>query len=272
MIVSTEWLQEHLEDQHLAIVDVRHVTNMPGAGQTMYVEGHIPRAVFLDVDTDLADRSDLTRGRHPLPHPKKFVEALTRVGIGKWMKIVAYDNSAGSTAARLWWMMHWIGVNDVAVLDGGITKWMAEGRPLETGGGKHKRIVQPLDPESNDTMIVNKDSVRRARELELLLVDVRSAERYRGEREPFDTKAGHIPGAVNVPWEQNVTSGPVPVFKSVMELQVLYGEAGVRDPSKTVSYCGSGVTACMGILAMEMAGLRGVRLYPGSWSEWIAGY
>jgi thiosulfate/3-mercaptopyruvate sulfurtransferase len=236
----------------------------------MYLEGHIPGTVFLDMDTDLADRSDLLKGRHPLPDPKQFVKALSRVGIGKGKRVIAYDNAAGSNAARLWWMMRWIGAPDAAILDGGITKWVAENRKLETGEPQEVPERETFEARTDNQMLVDKRTVARAKELGLLLLDARSPERYRGEREPIDNKAGHIPGAINAPWEQNVTSSSAPVMKTPSELQSQYRALGVTDPAKTLCYCGSGVTACLDILALEMAGMRGAKLYPGSWSEWIA--
>lgn len=270
MIVSTEWLHDHLQDENLAIVDVRNVTNAPEGGRQMHREGHIPRAVFLDMDTDLADRSDLSKGRHPLPDPHKFVNALARVGIGKGKRVIAYDNTAGSNAARLWWMMRWIGDKNAAVLDGGIIKWMAEGRPLEHGEKPVMAARELFEPTADKNMIVDKQTVAHAGEMGLLLLDARSPERHRGEREPIDALTGHIPGSVNVPWERNVTASITPVLRSPEELRTLYAESGVTDPSRAVCYCGSGVTACLDILAMELAGMRGAKLYPGSWSEWIA--
>jgi thiosulfate/3-mercaptopyruvate sulfurtransferase len=270
MIVSTEWLAAHLADPNLTIVDVRNVTNEPEAGWQMYLNGHLPGAVFLDMDTDLADRSDLSKGRHPLPDPKKFVKTLARVGIGKGTRVIAYDHTAGSNASRLWWMMRWIGAAEAAILDGGITKWAAEGRKRETGERQVLPALEPFEAITNDEMLVDKRTVARAKELGLLLLDARSPERFRGEREPIDTKAGHIAGAINAPWEQNVTSSADPVMRTPSELKSQYRALGVTDPDKTVCYCGSGVTACLDILALEMAEMRGAKLYPGSWSEWIA--
>jgi thiosulfate/3-mercaptopyruvate sulfurtransferase len=198
------------------------------------------------------------------------VETLARVGIGQGKRVIAYDNSAGSYAARLWWMMRWIGAPDSAILDGGITKWVAEGRKLETGESHVVPARETFEARTDNQMLVDRHTVARAKELGLLLLDARSPERYRGEREPIDNKAGHIPGAINAPWEQNVTSSTTPVMKTLSELQSQYRAFGVTDPAKTVCYCGSGVTACLDILALEMAGMRGAKLYPGSWSEWIA--
>jgi thiosulfate/3-mercaptopyruvate sulfurtransferase len=267
-IVSTSWLADHLHDPNLIVADIRHVATEPGAGFRFYLAGHIPGAVFLDVDSDLADRSDLTKGRHPLPDPRVFVRNLSRVGIGKGMRVVAYDDKAGSNAARLWWMLRWIGVSDVAVLDGGIPKWISEQRPLESGESPPRGQVTPFDPTVNTRMVVSKGEVLMYAQIGLLL-DARSPERFRGEIEPIDVRAGHIPGAVNAPWEQNITGGEDPVLLSPTELREHYRNLGVSPDRKVACYCGSGVTACHDILALEIAGFPGARLYPGSWSEWI---
>jgi len=269
MIVSTNWLAAHLYDPNLAIADIRSVTNQPDAGRMMYREGHIPGAVFLDLDEDLADRSDLSKGRHPLPDPRVFVQKLARIGIGKGKRVIAHDDKAGSNAARLWWMLRWIGVRDSAVLDGGITKWVAEGHPVESGQPHMVTSVEPFDAIVDRSMSFDKTQVAHAIENGFLLVDARSTERFRGEREPIDARAGHIPGAINAPWEHNITSATAPTLKSDAELRRLYQQLGVTDASRVVCYCGSGVTACHDILALELAGLPGAKLYPGSWSEWI---
>ena len=269
MIVTTAWLAEHLHDPDLVIADIRSVTNQPDAGRMMYRESHIPGAVFLDLDQDLADRSDLSKGRHPLPDPRVFVQNLARVGIGQGKRVVAYDDKAGSNAARLWWMLRWIGVRDGAVLDGGIIKWKVEGRPLESGEPQTFSRVEPFDANADRSMIFDKTQVEDAITSGFMLVDARSGERFRGEREPIDARAGHIPGARNAPWEQNITSDAVPIMKSADELRRIYQRLGIANASPVVCYCGSGVTACHDILALELAGFPGAKLYPGSWSEWI---
>ncbi len=269
-IVDTQWLAEHLHDPDLVIADVRAITLEPEAGRALYHAGRIPGAVFLDLDEDLADRSDLTRGRHPLPDPRVFVQKLARVGIGKGKCVVAYDDKAGSYAARLWWLLRWIGVQEVAVLDGGITKWAAEGRQVESGEPIPRVMATPYDPVMNTNMVVNMSAVAAAGQNHLLLLDARSAERFRGELEPIDARAGHIPGAVNAPWENNITPDTAPVMKPADALHEQYWRLGVTSGSTVICYCGSGVTACHDILALELAGFPGAKLYPGSWSEWIA--
>ncbi len=268
-IVDTRWLAEHLHDPDLVVADVRHVMLEPAGGRALYLAGRIPGAVFLDLDNDLADRSDLSKGRHPLPDPRVFVQALARVGIGKGKRVIAYDDKAGSNAARLWWMLRWIGVQDSAVLDGEITKWIAEHRQLETGDPQ-LRAATPFDPVVNSSMVVSMSGVAAAGEHHQLLLDARSSERFRGEHEPIDARAGHIPGAVNAPWEDNITRDAAPVFQTPEALREHYWRLGVTEGSKVICYCGSGVTACHDILALELAGFPGAKLYPGSWSEWIS--
>ena len=271
-IVSTEWLSLHLHDPNLVIVDVRWQHGLPLAGYSNYLSGRISGAVFLDLDADLSDRSKLRRGRHPLPQPARFVETLARVGIGRDSTVVAYDDVTGSHAARLWWMLKWIRHENVAVLDGGITKWIAEGRELVQGEPPQIQSARnPIVPVERTEMVAElseiEDHNRR-----FLLIDARAGERFRGEVEPIDARAGHIPNAINAPYMDNLTTDPVPVFRSPAELRLRFEEVGVRDGTDVVCYCGSGVTACHDIIALEIAGFSHSRLFPGSWSEWIANF
>jgi len=269
-LVTTEWLAKHLSDRNLIVADIRWDASAVDAGVKAYTAGHIPGAVYVDLDTELADRSDLSRGRHPLPDPQIFVEALARHGIGQDTTMVVYDDKAGSLAARLWWMMRWISAPAALVLDGGFTKWVVEGRPVESGPGR-KPLPHPHPhvPRAHSTMVADFFELEDPEE-NLLLLDARAPERYRGEVEPTDARAGHIPGAINAPWMNNVSSGQEQIFKTADELRSQFEVLGIREDSDVVASCGSGVTACHNLLAMEIAGLHGARLYPGSWSEWIA--
>lgn len=268
-IVSTAWLTEHISDSNLVIADTRWVNGDLNGGGRLYKEGHLPGAIFLDVDTVLADRTDLTRGRHPLPDPETFVRKLADSGIGRDSFIVAYDDANGSVAARLWWMMRWLGVNNAVVLDGGIQKWKAEGRPIEAGEGrKPERHPAPLPPAINQSLFVEMKNLEADRNSRLL-IDARAGERYRGEVEPIDKRAGHIPGAININFKDNLADGNTPVFRDATELRALYGRAGIDNYKEVVCYCGSGVTACHDLLALSIAGFETAKLYPGSWSEWI---
>jgi thiosulfate/3-mercaptopyruvate sulfurtransferase len=198
-LVSTNWLASHLNDHDGIVVDVRWESNVPEGGLAAYRSGHIPGAIFFDLDMDLADRSDLSRGRHPLPNPEQFAMTLASAGIGKDANLVLYDDKGGSLCARLWWMMRWLGGPDAALLDGGFTKWMLEGRPVEVGCGRDRMPTKPLQSNLNRTLVVSMDDVETGANGQLLLLDARAPERYRGEVEPIDARAGHIPGAVNAP-------------------------------------------------------------------------
>ncbi|HEY3296539.1 MAG TPA: sulfurtransferase [bacterium] len=270
MLISTEELARRLGEPGLVIADMRWDASQPDAGRDAFRTGHIPGAIYVDVDTELSDRSDLSKGRHPLPDPEQFVRTLARLGIGEGTTLVVYDDKAGSLAARLWWMMRWVGGAEALVLDGGFAAWVAEERPVETGPGKSPLPhPQPLAAHANVTMVANYPEVKTQGD-KMLLLDARSAERYRGEGETIDTRAGHIPGAINAPWADNVKAEGVPHFKTPSMLRSHFESLGVRDGRRVVCSCGSGVTACHDLLALEIAGLHGARLYPGSWSEWIA--
>lgn len=273
-LVDTGWLATHLGAENLVVADVRWQHGQPRFGQEAFEAGRIPGSVRLDLDRDLSDLTDPSRGRHPLPDPRRLVAALARAGIGEGTRVVAYDDAAGAVAVRLWWLLRWLGQKGVGfLLDGGIAKWTAEGRAVESGPAPdpapHPR---PIAPRVRDELTVPRDLVARAETLELILLDARAPERYRGEVEPIDARAGHIPGAVNAPFAASLTADAAPVFRSPEELRAGFAQLGIGpgDGPRIVCYCGSGVTACHDLLALELAGIRGARLYPGSWSEWVA--
>ena len=257
-LVSTAWLRAHLGDAGERIVDCRWKLGEPGAGEPLWREGHIPGAAFLDLDSDLAAPPG-ERGRHPLPDADAFEAAARRAGISSSSHVLAYDEAGEGGAARLWWLLHHFGHDEVSVLDGGLRGWREEGGELR--GGEEE--IEPGDftprPPRDDTV--------RAEELsgDRLLLDARAPARYRGEVEPIDSVAGHIPGAVNVPFAELAPDGR---FLPPDELRARLEAAGVRSGRDAVSYCGSGVTAAVTVLAAEVAGLGPIRLYPGSWSEW----
>lgn len=239
------------------------------SGRAAYEAGHIPGAVFVDLDTVLAAPPappGRPGGRHPLPSSEEFVDALGAIGIGDARKVVAYDDAAGSIAARLWWMLRAQG-REAAVLDGGIDAWPG---PLESGPG----AVRPAEPSTArpwpDGSIVDADAVDRLLASgEAVVVDARAPERYRGDVEPVDARPGHIPGAVNAPWAANVDPSTGRLLAPDV-LRARFAALGADGSGTVVAYCGSGVTACHDLLACEVAGLgRGV-LYPGSWSDWAA--
>ena len=241
----------------LVVVDARFKLGEPGAGERGYLAGHIPGAAFLDLDRDLADPPG-ERGRHPLPDTERFQAAARRAGISNGSSVVAYDQAGEGGAARLWWLLRHHGHANVAVLDGGLGAWVEAGGDLST-------TVEPVEPgdfvvRPGDLGVAALDEVAGAP----LLLDARAPERYRGEVEPIDPVAGHIPGARNLPFADLAPQGK---FRSPEELRRRFAEVGAGD-ADAVAYCGSGVTAAVLVLAAEAAGIRAPRLYPGSWSEW----
>ena len=265
-LVTTAWLAERLGQPGLRVADVRWYLDPSRRGRDAYAAGHIPGAVFLDVEADLSapgGRRGGPIGRHPWPPADQVARVMGAAGIDGDTTVVAYDDQSGATAARLWYVLLAHGHDRVAVLDGGIRKWTAEGRPIESA-------VPAVEPRAFDArprpgFLVPKDEMARTHEGRLVL-DARAAERYRGETEPIDPRAGHVPGALSAPFTLNLTADPVPVFRPPAELRAHYAALGAAE-REAVVYCGSGVTACHDLLALRVAGLRG-RLYPGSWSEW----
>lgn len=270
LLVRPRWLQDHLADPNLVIADVRWNGTSGGDARAAFESAHIPGAVFLDLDEDISDRSDPRRGRHPLPDPQAFVDLLRAKGIAPEHRIVAYDDVGGSIAARLWWMMRWISHNVVSLLDGGLDAWQKEDRPVETSAPrKRESTLRRFEPVIRDDLMASLTEVESAGASGMMLVDARAPERFRGEVETIDFKAGHIPGAINIPWKDNLTADSPPMFRSPDDLRARFVQHGIGAGSNVVGYCGSGVTACHNLFALELAGISGARLYPGSWSEWI---
>jgi thiosulfate/3-mercaptopyruvate sulfurtransferase len=265
-LVSTEWLAAHAADPDLRIVDVRWYLDPARRGEDAYRAGHIAGAVFMDVDGDLAAPGGArggTLGRHPWPSAVQVERVMSAAGIGPATRVVAYDDQAGAIAARLWYLLRAHGHEAAAVLDGGIVKWQAEGRPLTTA----KPVVTPVVFRAwpvPGAVLTKAEMI--ARPADALVLDARAPERYRGEVEPIDPRAGHVPGAANAPFSANLTQDAAPVLRPSAELRAHYASLGAERETPIV-YCGSGVTACHDLLALDVAGLRG-RLYAGSWSEW----
>ena len=265
-LVSTEDLAARLGDPGLRVVDLRWSLDASRRGRDAYLSGHLPGAVFMDLDADLAaPGGGVGRpvGRHPWPSTEQVARVLGAAGVGPETTVVAYDDQAGTIAARLWYVLEAHGHERAAILDGGITKWVAEGRALETEVPTPAPAV--FTPRPRPGWVVTLDEVRRPDPARLLL-DARSPERYRGDSEPVDARAGHIPGAVNVPCSGNLTDDAPRVFRSPGELRGRFMALNVAARNVVV-YCGSGVTACHDLLALRLCGLGG-RLYAGSWSEW----
>lgn len=268
MLVNTATLAEHLNDPTWVIFDCRHDLMDYAKGERLYREGHIPGAHFAAMETALSGPKTGTNGRHPLPSPESFANFLASRGVSSRSTVVAYDDAGGLYAARLWWMARWIGIKSVFLLDGGISKWLAEKR------GTTQAVPSPRPTELNahvdPTMVQDADTVlRNLSDPSRAIIDSRPAERFRGEVEPIDPVAGHIPGALNRFYKTNLN--PDLTFRPSAELKQEFSALiQSRAPENVVNQCGSGVTACASIFAMEYAGLPGSKLYPGSWSEWIA--
>jgi thiosulfate/3-mercaptopyruvate sulfurtransferase len=266
-LVDTETLAQHLADPDWVVFDCRHDLMAPGRARTEYAKSHIPGARFLHMDEDLSAPKTGKNGRHPLPDPQLFMETLGRAGVDARKQVVAYDAQGGMAAARLWWLLRWLGHLPVAVLDGGWNRWVDEGRPQSSD------TPQPKPARFNGTprgIAVSAESVRsHLGDGTMLLLDARAPDRFRGQNETIDPVGGRIPGALNRFYRDNLDASGR--FKAQEVLNEEFGSIlGAIDPAKVVNYCGSGVSACHNLLAMEVAGLRGARLYPGSWSEWIA--
>ena len=268
MLVATEELARHLDDPRWVLFDCRHDLADHGRGARSYADGHIPGAVFAAVETDLAGPRTGRNGRHPLPDPAVFAGFLARCGVNAMSRIVGYDDAGGLYAARLWWMARWIGLEHVSLLDGGLGRWIAEGRPLTREAPRREPGVVEARVEAGAAW--GADEVRRRLgDPRSLILDARAPERFRGEVEPMDPVAGHIPGAANRFYKENLNADLSfrPRGELRREFEALLGS---RQPADVAHQCGSGITACANLFAMEYAGLAGSKLYAGSWSEWVA--
>jgi thiosulfate/3-mercaptopyruvate sulfurtransferase len=267
-LIDADSLQNLLAKPGLAVVDCRFDLMKPEAGRQAYLAAHIPGARHADLNRDLSAPIGPHTGRHPLPSPEAFARHLSHLGIGNETQVVAYDEANGSMAARLWWMLRWLGHGAVAVLDGGFKAWTAHGGALLAGEPASPR-VERFTPVVDPTAVVTTAELEQVlRDSKTVLVDARAPERFAGTVEPIDPVAGHIPGAVNHPFSANL--GPDGRFLSAAELERRWRERlPGRDLENLVAMCGSGVTACHNLLSLEVAGLPGAKLYAGSWSEWI---
>jgi thiosulfate/3-mercaptopyruvate sulfurtransferase len=269
-LISASQLAPHIDDPKWVVVDCRHDLINLAAGREGYAAGHLPNAAFADIETVLSGAKrgpdGLFRGRHPLPEKEALAEALREFGIDDDTQVVAYDAHGGMFAARLWWLLRWLGHEAAAVLDGGMAAWQALGRPLSTEAPVKRRgslsIRAPFVPTVTVREVMdNLESGQR------IVIDARAADRFRGENETIDPVGGHIPGAKNRFFKDNLQADGR--FKEADQLRAEFG-ALVDDPERAIMQCGSGVTACHNLLALEVAGMPGAALYPGSWSEWVA--
>jgi len=281
-LIEADSLLELLGKPRLAVVDCRFDLMNPEAGRQAYLRAHIPGARYADLNRDLSAPVGPATGRHPLPSPQAFAATLESMGIGNDTQVIAYDEANGSFAARLWWMLRWLGHDAAAVLDGGFAAWTSFGGALESGGldsganvsravhsdaarGHVDRFIPRVDLEA----VVSTAQLEQAlRDPSVMLVDARAQNRYAGAVEPIDSVAGHIPGAVSHPFTANLDADNR--FLPGAELERRWQErlAG-KEPQNLIAMCGSGVTACHNLLSLEIAGLTGAKLYGGSWSEWI---
>lgn len=249
------------------VVDCQASLSDPAAGHRAWMAAHLPGAAHADLQTDLSAPRDAETGRHPLPDPEVFAQSARVWGVDKERSVVVYDDSNATFAVRCWWLFRWLGHPDVRVLDGGLSAWRRAGLSVESGGvaaGKGE-----FEPAPAAMPTVSADSLQTGLESgELMLLDARAEARFRGREEPIDPVAGHVPGARNAPFAGNVDENGH--WRSPEQLQQRFRELlGAVNPRTVVHMCGSGVTACHNLFAMELAGLEGSALYPGSWSEWI---
>ena len=266
-LISTAELVAIANDPNLVIVDTRHDLMNPSVGPDAYTAAHIPGAIYLSIDEDLSGTKNGKNGRHPLPEPEAFAVTLGAKGISNASKVVVYDQGSAMFVGRLWWMLRWLGHDNVFVLDGGIAQWQKESRAVETLVNVLAATTFTASPRDHMRLTAAQTQASLADPARRIL-DARAAERYRGEVEPVDPVAGHIPGAFNRVFANNLRDG---VFKPADELKrefeaILAG----RSPDQLIHQCGSGVSALANMIAMEHAGLRGSVLYAGSWSEWCS--
>jgi thiosulfate/3-mercaptopyruvate sulfurtransferase len=266
-VISAEDLKTHISDDDWIVVDCRFTLTSPESGRSLYKESHIPGARYLHLDDDLAAPVTEHTGRHPLPDPDVLATKLGELGIDNNTQVVAYDDTFGAMASRLWWLLRWLGHDKVSLLDGGLPAWIRKKLPMTPD-----IITLPpkiFIPNVTTELVIDMPTMEVVVENgECIIIDARAEERFTGEVEPLDKVAGHIPGAINLPFEDNLDFDAT--FMAKDEMAELYNNIlGHKDASHVVMMCGSGVTACHNLVAMEIAGLTGARLYAGSWSEWI---
>ena len=267
-LIEVAELQDLCGATDCRVIDCRFDLKQPEKGRVEYLAGHIPGAVYADLDRDLAGPVTDTSGRHPLPEPADFEATLEGWGIGPGTQVVAYDDGSGALAARLWWMLRWFGLPRVAVLNGGLNAWLAGNGTLETAVPEYPGTDLSASPDAGRVVTTGEISSSLSEGRDLHLVDARARSRFDGQSEPIDAVAGHIPGAMNFPFSDNINAEGT--WKSADELRLLWaGRLGSESPPPFVVMCGSGVTACHLVLSAEIAGLDEPRVYVGSWSEWI---
>lgn len=267
-LVDIDWVKAHLDDPQMVIVDCRFALSDPQAGQRAYDAGHLPGAFYLDLNQDLSSPVQAHGGRHPLPDLNQLVKTLAALGIASQppTQVIAYDATKGAFAARLWWLLRYLGHSQVAVLDGGLPAWQAADYPLETQIPTPPKTGQ-FTPQVQTHWTVDRDYLlQHQAEPGIVLVDARSPERYRGEQEPIDPIAGALPNAVNQFWQTNLDAQGH--FHSPSTLTAQW--QAIIEADQPIFYCGSGVTACVNLLAQAHMGLPIPKLYVGGWSDWCS--
>ena len=260
--ITPQDLKDHLDDANLVIVDTRFNLKDPTEGHKRFKEAHIPDAVYFDLDKDLSSPPQAHGGRHPLPEIEGFVRKLELAGIGDETSVVVYDDTTNVFAGRMWWLLKYLGHSDVKVLDGGLSAWQEAG--FELSAELPNREAATFTPRPNPEMVADIEEVKRkVADPNTVLVDARGPERYRGDEEPLDKKAGHIPSAQNMPFAENYENGKLKDKDALKERF-----APLDDAEEVIVYCGSGVSAANNLLALEEVGVKGAKLYVGSWSDW----
>lgn len=266
-LVRADVTLEHINDTEWRIIDCRFDLKDKNAGLQHYREAHIPSAIYADLDKDLSSPVRPGTGRHPLPAIDDISRKLGEWGISATTQVVVYDDVSGSYAARLWWLLKWLGHQKVAILDGGLSYWKQQGYPLNNE--IPDVIPASFQARPDMSMIIDTEALLKLlNSPSLTLVDVRDPARYTGAEEPIDKVAGHIPGSVNIPWKSNLDENGL--YRNKTDLESLYSHFLInQETQNTVFMCGSGVTACHSLVALHYLGKSDVKLYPGSWSEWI---
>ncbi|HTT01562.1 MAG TPA: sulfurtransferase [Steroidobacteraceae bacterium] len=251
-----------------AVIDCRHELARPDQGALWYAASHVPGALFAHLDRELSGPVTAASGRHPLPDPERFAGTLSRWGVDRTVQVIAYDQGNGAVASRLWWMLRWMGHPGVAVLNGGFAAWLEADLPLSSATQERQPRHFSSRPSGGGAPVATDELQRHLAQADITLVDARAADRFAGRNETLDPVAGHIPGARNHPFTLNLDAQGR--FLSAAELARRWRATLANAPAASVvSMCGSGVTACHNLLALELAGMPGARLYAGSWSEWI---
>jgi thiosulfate/3-mercaptopyruvate sulfurtransferase len=266
-LITVGELAAHLQDPDWRIIDCRFSLADTDAGYRAYAAGHIPGAIYADLDRDLSGPITESSGRHPLPEREQLRQRLGAWGIAAQTRVVVYDDAGGAFAARLWWLLRWMGHEAVGILDGGFPAWLAADRPVDSAEPHYARRDFPERPPLAQWLSAEQVLSGLASG-DMLLVDARAAPRFEGTEEPLDPVAGHVPGALNRPYQDNLSDDgrflPSPQLREQFQALI-----AAHPPAQVVHMCGSGVTACHNLFAMELAGLSGAGLYAGSWSEWI---